>query len=453
MVLNLLQTHNIDETHDLLEQSFSQYLAMLKLKPQQREITELTTELAKIDIELAPINVNLFGQYQKLKERQKEERRLLKTLQKQVLDSLVKAVSATLPGMPEGSVVYLKGKHVHVATPIPAILMARVPGSGQAPYLVCLGSNNCWYVITSTDVIGIGDLFIPEATQFDLPPELEMRLSATWRGDENTAALVKDLPPYADTVAAAPEVAAQEKRLTAVTEQLTNHPLHQFGKPGKLIKRHKRRLDLKETIHQLQTEYRDNQSYHWQEFLNLVEVLRQFSALVEYAPTPLGETAAAIRGENELWLGLALASGELDELDPQDLAAAVAALISEPPRSDSWTDYLPPQGALAALERLQPFRRELIQRQRRYNIPLPVWLEPDFLELLGIVEQWTLGVDWEDLCENTSFDEGDLVRLLRRTLDLLSQIPHVPHVSPELKRNAVRAIGLIERFPVQEVLA
>jgi superfamily II RNA helicase len=453
MVLNLLQTHNIDQTHNLLEQSFSQYLAMLKLRPQQREITSLTTELAKLDIELAPINTSYFGQYQKLKERQKEERRLLKTLQKQALDSRVKAVSATLPGMPAGSVLYLKGKHIHVATPLPAILMSKMPSSGQGEYLVCLGSNNCWYVITSADVIGIGDAFVSEATQFDVPPELDERLSATWRGDESTAQLIQDLPPYADTIADAPEVIAQTKRLEAVTAQIESHPLHQFGKPGKLIKRHKRRLSLKEEIHQLQTDYRDNQSYHWQEFLNLVEVLREFSALENYTPTPLGETAAAIRGENELWLGLVLASGELDTLDPHHLAATVAALISEPPRSDSWTDYPPPPAVFEVVERLQPLRRHLIQRQHRYNIPLPVWLEQDLIELLGIVEQWVLGVTWEDLCENTSFDEGDLVRLLRRTLDLLSQIPHVPHISSELKRNAVRAIQLMERFPVQEVLA
>ncbi|MGL4621312.1 MAG: hypothetical protein ACRCZS_19995, partial [Chroococcidiopsis sp.] len=56
------------------------------------------------------------------------------------------------------------------------------------------------------------------------------------------------------------------------------------------------------------------------------------------------------------------------------------------------------------------------------------------------------------LCANTSLDEGDVVRLLRRTLDLLSQIPHVPFLSESLRRNAYRAIQLMDRFPVNEVL-
>jgi len=44
------------------------------------------------------------------------------------------------------------------------------------------------------------------------------------------------------------------------------------------------------------------------------------------------------------------------------------------------------------------------------------------------------------------------VRILRRTLDLLSQIPHVPYLSESLRRNAYRAIQLIDRFPINEVV-
>jgi superfamily II RNA helicase len=80
---------------------------------------------------------------------------------------------------------------------------------------------------------------------------------------------------------------------------------------------------------------------------------------------------------------------------------------------------------------------------------LPVWLE---YELVGIVEQWAQGEEWLELCANTSLDEGDVVRILRRTLDFLSQIPHVPHAPNDLKRNAREAIRLLDRFPVNETV-
>jgi superfamily II RNA helicase len=80
---------------------------------------------------------------------------------------------------------------------------------------------------------------------------------------------------------------------------------------------------------------------------------------------------------------------------------------------------------------------------------IPIWLEE---ELVSIVEQWALETEWTELCRNTSLDEGDIVRMLRRTLDLLSQIPYVPHASRILKDNAVRAVQLIDRFPINETL-
>jgi len=55
-----------------------------------------------------------------------------------------------------------------------------------------------------------------------------------------------------------------------------------------------------------------------------------------------------------------------------------------------------------------------------------------------------------ELCEHTSLDEGDVVRMVRRTLDFLSQIPYVPHLTAELQLNARRAAQLLDRFPINE---
>ncbi|MFM6199472.1 MAG: hypothetical protein ACKPE1_10080, partial [Dolichospermum sp.] len=79
-------------------------------------------------------------------------------------------------------------------------------------------------------------------------------------------------------------------------------------------------------------------------------------------------------------------------------------------------------------------------------------LETRFINLISLVEQWALGVEWKVLCQKTTLDEGDVVRILRRTLDLLSQIPHVPNLPEVLRRNAQRAMQLIDRFPVNEAM-
>jgi superfamily II RNA helicase len=99
------------------------------------------------------------------------------------------------------------------------------------------------------------------------------------------------------------------------------------------------------------------------------------------------------------------------------------------------------------LNNVKNLRRRVFQVQRRYDVALPVWFDREFVSL---VEQWALGVEWEDLCGNTSLDDGDIVRVLRRTLDVLSQIPHVPHLSDRMKQLARDAAYAINRFPVKE---
>ena len=52
---------------------------------------------------------------------------------------------------------------------------------------------------------------------------------------------------------------------------------------------------------------------------------------------------------------------------------------------------------------------------------------------------------------STSLDEGDVVRLLRRTVDLLAQIPYCELVTQQLRDNARMALRAINRFPVCEL--
>lgn len=51
---------------------------------------------------------------------------------------------------------------------------------------------------------------------------------------------------------------------------------------------------------------------------------------------PLGETAAAIRGENELWLAMILRNKILLDLKPAQLAAVFGSLVSEGIKLRPW---------------------------------------------------------------------------------------------------------------------
>jgi superfamily II RNA helicase len=451
MVLNLLQIHTLDEARELIERSFGQYLANFHLKPKQQYIEERKAEFSQIQEQIAAIEESEIASYEKLRQRLKVEQKLLKTLKEQAQQARQEELAMMLSFAVSGTLLSLKGKNITVSTPVTAVIVGKTQGSSQFPYLVCLGTDNRWYVATTADVV---DLY-GELPRLDVPanllppPEMPLKPGQSRRGNEETAAIAKQIPEPSESLNMPAEVAEQLQRVAALQEQLEAHPLHQAGNVATVFKRKARAIELAAEIEELQAQVEQQSQRHWEEFLNLIEILQYFECLDNLVPTQLGQVAAAIRGENELWLGLALASGEFDNLDPHHLAAAVAALVTETPRPDSKVRFDVSNEVAEALAKLRGIRRKMFQLQRRYDVALPIWLE---FELISLVEKWALGMDWNELCENTSLDDGDVVRILRRTLDLLSQIPHVPYLSETLQRNAYRAMQLIDRFPVNEVV-
>lgn len=473
MVLNLLQTHTLDEAQELVERSFGQYLSTLYLQPQQAELDRLQTELAVLEQSLAAGgNVSTLekelAHYEKLQARLKEDKRLLKILLQQAEEARFKEMSVAVAFAVLGTVLSLKGKHVPTAkrshtTPVPAVLVAKIAGSGQAPNLVCLGKDNRWYIVAISDVATL-HAELPRLSVADTlnpPSEMPLRLGQCRLGTEETVSIARSIPEL-PAPEPSPEAHEQQQKIAALEAQLEIHPVLEWGNPGTLLKRQRRREELKKEIRKSEQDLEKQRARYWEQFLNLIDILLNFGCLERVVsatgnrddssdrlvPTILGQACAAIRGDNELWLGLSLMSAEFDELDPHHLAAACAALVTEVSRPDSWTHYSLSPEVLAPLDNLQKgLRRRLFQVQYRHEAAIPIWLERD---LVTLVEQWALGVEWLELISHTSLDEGDVVRILRRTLDFLSQIPHVPHVSDSLRRNACRAMQLIDRFPVNE---
>jgi superfamily II RNA helicase len=464
MVLNLLQKHTIEEAKQLLEMSFAEYLAQLQLGPEEEAIASYTTELTKLDIELAEIKAQDLASYEKLKDRIKQEKKLLKLFNKNLIQQRKQEIFPTLENLSPGAIISLKGQHKKSHYSAEAVFVAKIPGSGKAPYLLCLADDNYWYVAAKTDVMDVNQGSIPHSVmeKLFLPTLENVHLGKWLRGDELTAFVSQLMREYKiESVSTNPDIMEQEKRIKSLEKQFQEHPLREVENLSRLLKSYQKRQTLKQQLKKIQRQYqrhKSDSSYYWQEFMALVQILREFDALDEFTPTPLGEAAAVIRGENELWLGLALMSRRLDFLAPHHLASAIAALITEQPRFDVWSNYLPSPEVLDALglkkredspyngtEELWELRRKLYQAQAKYDIVMPVWLERD---LIGLVEAWCLGVEWNELCENTTLDEGDLVRILRRTVDVLWQIPQVIGVSVNLIKNAKEAIAKMKRFPI-----
>jgi len=374
-------------------------------------------------------------------------------LQQQAEDSLSGDLRMAASFAVAGTTLSLLGQNLPKPDPIPALLVNKIPGPGQFPYLVCLTRSNRWYVVSVKEVFGIHNEYdrMSIVDEIAIPPTLGIKPGSNQPGDDSTVAIAEKLPALPSMAELAPELQEQQIRIDAVEEKIRTHPANAFGKPKTFIKKQQRLRRLLDELEDRQQKYTHLSHRYWEEFTDLMTILEYFGCLDNNQPTNLGKMCAAIRGENELWLGMALASGEFDHLAPQELAAACAAIVMDMSRPDTWTRYRTSANVEEALEGIRQIRREIFQMQRRHareqQDTLPVYLEWD---MIALVEQWALETEWETLCSNTSLDEGDVVRILRRTLDLLSQIPYAPFLADTFKNTARQAAHLIDRFPVNE---
>ncbi|NJN04961.1 MAG: hypothetical protein HC816_22230, partial [Leptolyngbyaceae cyanobacterium RM1_1_2] len=197
-------------------------------------IADLATSIEHHQAQLAAFDPVILEDYEKLRGRLKEERRLLKILRQQAEEALSSGVMMSLSFALTGTVLSLKGKHVKVSTPLPAVLVSKIPGPGQFPYLVCLGQDNRWYVVTVADVIDLHDHFerLEAVEALSIPADLPLKPGQNRSGDEATAPLAQQIPQPPTIEELAPEVLAQRSQVEALEALANQHPAQQWKTLG-----------------------------------------------------------------------------------------------------------------------------------------------------------------------------------------------------------------------------
>jgi superfamily II RNA helicase len=193
-------------------------------------------------------------------------------------------------------------------------------------------------------------------------------------------------------------------------------------------------------------------SAYWQEFLRVVEVLEQFGAVHESALQPKGRLIAGLRHDNELLIAEAVSRGLLADVTVAE-AAAVCSALSEESRSGE------PAIARSFLRARPKLRRKLDQlvlvadavaaAQRGRHLAMPVSVHPGFMPS---VFRWASGEDdWTAIVEQSfGGHEGDLIRAMRRLIDLLRQLAESGEVAAEVARLVGQAARVIDRGIVLE---
>ena len=452
MVLNLLQSYTLEKSKELIKRSFGSFLYLGESSGENIILENLDKDL----IELKKITSNVswkdFDAYEKLKNRLKEERRLLKILEKQSAEKLSEEITNALPYIKDGSLISIKAPQIKRKI-VPGLICKKIYESQKIKSLLCLTIDNLFILIKPSYIVSIfNDLDAIDVLGLEVP---KMYFSGeVFRGDDMSQCYAdrilevskkNDLqtPQYDLTT----EVLAQKQQINNLEETVNDHPAHRFGDSKKLKKYRKRIIDVEQEINIRKKLLEDKENHNWRTFTDLIKILNHFGCLNDLELTEVGQTVGAIRSENELWIGLVLVSGYLDDLDPPELAAIIQAICVDVRRPNLWCNFKPSLKVIDVFNELDGLRKLVSFQQNKFHIEIPIYLET---ELTGIISEWARGKKWKDLVFNTSLDEGDVVRIIRRSIDVLSQVQYCIGVSNKLKSKAKLALKAINRFPVSE---
>jgi superfamily II RNA helicase len=181
----------------------------------------------------------------------------------------------------------------------------------------------------------------------------------------------------------------------------------------------------------------------WHRFQERVEVLQKFGYLTPHGQlTADGEWARLIRIDHSLLITELIRAEAFTGADPSILTGIMASIAHDDDRP-------------GAFPRISTGLSSLLGQVRKLGESLSAYEDPPLLrgDVAALAERWIAdpGLTWIGLCRLTTMAEGDIYRLLARTLEFLSQIHTLKGTHPALADSAAQAIALIRRGVLEEL--
>lgn len=241
-----------------------------------------------------------------------------------------------------------------------------------------------------------------------------------------------------------------EEMLEILTLEAQNYPCNGCPKQKPCSKQMSQVRRFKKQIKELNSLIAQRKNVYWEEFQKIVDLLKEKKYLdAKHSPTELGKICASIRSDNSFLITEVLQMDIFDKLNPGEFAATLSSLIIDENRGrDAIFVHASPK-VFDAFKEIQGIGRKVLQSQRSHKIDKPVEINT---HLAPIIEEWSRGVAWDDLMKNTNLDDGDILKGLRRTIDITKQLIKAPNLNPKIYQLAKKAIELLEREPVLETL-
>jgi len=181
----------------------------------------------------------------------------------------------------------------------------------------------------------------------------------------------------------------------------------------------------------------------WHRFQERIDVLQKFGYLSPTSHlTDDGEWARLIRIDHSLLITELIRAEAFAGADPAVLTGVMASIAHDDDRP-------------GAFPRVSTGLSSLLGQVRKLAESLSPYEDPPLLraDIAAVAERWVSdpSLTWIGLCRSTTMAEGDIYRLLARTLEFLSQMHTLRATHPGLADSASQAIALIRRGVLEEL--
>jgi superfamily II RNA helicase len=173
-------------------------------------------------------------------------------------------------------------------------------------------------------------------------------------------------------------------------------------------------------------------------------LLNERGYITSEGTTAKGQLAASINGY-ELQVVELYESGLLEWLDEIQIAIVFAAICFEERKNDLFRRLRP--GIMGSHRKdVENVIGDLIRHER--NLHIPPTIKPPNFKIGIVVHDWCEGASFDDMSDHTTSPNGDLVRVMRLTVQLLRQLRSSLPANSPLIQNIDRARDLLNRSEV-----
>jgi ATP-dependent RNA helicase HelY len=207
---------------------------------------------------------------------------------------------------------------------------------------------------------------------------------------------------------------------------------------------------LQEKLEQGRAEVEEVEHRFRNQFRQFRLVLQDGGFLKDDVPTPLGELAGSLYGENSLLIAQGLTEGWFSNLNPQELAAALALLVTEergrkqPGSSFKRFPTSPIEGFHRAARSCW---RDLSVIENEHGLETLRELAYDFIQP---TYEWAGGVALADIATPPGSDLGDVVKAVKNVYSMLRQMEQATRRLP-IHAVIAEARGALEREMIVRV--